>query len=252
MNCKSLPPLDDLQLLAYLDHEADERVIAHVQQCPACRMRAESLERTQLVLRANLYRASCPSTAQLRDFFYQLLSSAHAESIALHLEACPHCTREIFTDYVGSLLPTITTTAIRLLNSIKLSVATLVDSGAIATPAYAFRGGPEPRSSRLSQTHMFQVDDSMISLVVHNDLDLPSLLAIEGQALIADLSNESSPMQVHLWREDQLKALCVLDAAGDFAISRLVPGEYELILSSPLYKIKIPNFQVGTERPLAA
>lgn len=269
-------PVTDMDLLAYLDGEAANEVVAHVQSCPGCRARVQTLAQTQHALQQRLHRASCPESDDLRDFHFELLEPHHQQAIAQHLTFCPYCTRELFVDYVevslagtgqaqtkaGSDagettrvetgLDALRRGAEQFIERLRLGVATLVDSG--DAPAYALRTGPSAETP--PQTHMYQVDDSMISLVVYTDPELPDHMAIDGQALLMAEPGEMAPgdtdidaavpsLQVHLWHQEQLAAVCEIDDAGDFTIPRLTPGRYELIFSSPRYKIKIPRFPVG-------
>jgi hypothetical protein len=86
----------------------------------------------------------------------------------------------------------------------------------------------------------------MISLVAHGDHDRPDRVVIEGQALLGEVAADAPPTQAHLWQAGRLVRFCAVDAAGDFALRHLEPGQYELILSGPRFKIKLPEFTIGT------
>ena len=92
MTHKQRPELEDGQLLAYLDGEAEPEIVAHVAQCEACGRRARELARLQDRLAAGLYRHDCPATTDLGEYQMGLLPQAQAVIIGQHVEDCPHCT----------------------------------------------------------------------------------------------------------------------------------------------------------------
>jgi len=101
MTCALPPEPDDLQLLAYLDDEADASIAAHLQHCTHCRERANQLALLDDRLRNVSFRQSCPAPADLRDYAFDLLAKAEKRNIARHLQICPYCNRELVLDYAG-------------------------------------------------------------------------------------------------------------------------------------------------------
>ena len=59
MKCITSPALDNVGIAMYVDGEADETVIAHIQQCPFCRERARQWTLLQNSLRKQSYRIDC-------------------------------------------------------------------------------------------------------------------------------------------------------------------------------------------------
>ena len=95
MSCDEPPALSDLQLIAAIDGEAPPEVVRHLRSCPHCAERADALAQTQQHLRAQLYRAFCPSSQRLVEYRHGALGYEQRAAIATHVANCPHCTREL-------------------------------------------------------------------------------------------------------------------------------------------------------------
>ena len=241
MNCVSPPELDDRQLMAYLDGVADNKVATHLERCPYCREKADHLARLQDRMTVRLYRLTCPSPTELGEYHLGLLSPAHATLVSQHLAECPHCTREVaqLKDYLRDLAPSV---EFNPLERVKVLVARLARGGrwsggterAALAPAFAgLRGAQE-------EPYVYQVDDVQIAIEVQDDpehLDRKSLLG-----LVTGL--DAHGLTVHLWRAEQEAGTASVDEAGNFVISHLPPGSYELMLSGPEVEIHIQALEV--------
>lgn len=93
--CSHPPALDDLDLIAAIDEEADEAVMAHLRTCAACAERAREYGELQYLLRARLYRALCPTSEELAAFQQRMLEGGRRAQLAAHLAECPHCSYEL-------------------------------------------------------------------------------------------------------------------------------------------------------------
>jgi hypothetical protein len=90
--------LSEDALSAAIDGSADERVYAHLAQCPACQARLEAARATEQALRSRLHRFDCPSSQELADYHLGMLGivdAARDRAIIRHLEQCVACTAEI-------------------------------------------------------------------------------------------------------------------------------------------------------------
>ncbi len=107
MTCVSPPQPAEGDLLAYLDGEADDQVIAHLERCPHCRERARCLAHLQDRLMAQLYRFDCPSPEALGEYYLGVLSGDEAATVAWHLAECPRCAGEMaqLEGYLADLAP---------------------------------------------------------------------------------------------------------------------------------------------------
>ena len=234
MACVSLPELKDWELLTYIDGEADQRVVAHVERCAYCREKAHRLARFQHRLTAQLYRLTCPSSMKLGEYDLDLLPRDQAAVVARHLAECPHCTREVaqLRDYLTDMAPTLELGPLeRVREQVKVLVARLVSGGpggrplkrpALA-PAYAGVRGEE------EGPYVYQAGDVQIAIGV--------------QGLV--IGTEAGVVKAHLWQADQRVAAVPADELGNFVIPNLASGTYELILSGPEVEIHVPELQVG-------
>jgi hypothetical protein len=242
MDCVMPPKLDDRELLAYLDGEASHQVVAHLEQCPHCRERAEQLAQLQGRMTAELYRIGCPSTMELGEYHLGLLPGDRSAAVSRHLMECPHCSGEVaqLKGYLGELASELEFSPVE---QIKVLVARLVEGregrarpGApTLAPAYAgLRGGEEgPR--------VYQAGDAQIVIEVHDDAMQLGRKALLG--LIMGI--EPHDLVGHLWLGDRLVAQAPIDELGNLAITNLVPDSYELILKGPDLEIQIQNLDVG-------
>ena len=128
MTCMSPPELDDGILLTYLDGEADQKVAAHLEQCPHCRERAQRLGRLQERMGAEMYRIACPTPLELGEYHLGVLAGTQANVVARHLDDCPHCSREVsqLKTYLGDLSADL---EFSLAERIRVLVAKLVRPG---------------------------------------------------------------------------------------------------------------------------
>lgn len=242
MDCVLPPELDDRELLAYLDGEAGHPVVAHLEQCPHCRERAELLAQLQGRMTAELYRITCPSTMELGEYHLGLLPGDQSVAVTRHLIECPHCSGEVaqLKGYLGELAGDV---EFNLQEQIKVLVAQLVGGregrerpGAPAwAPAFAgVRGGEEgPR--------LYQAGDAQIVIEIQDDAVQPGRKALLGLVM----GIETRELVGHLWLGDQLVAQAPVDELGNLAITNLAPDSYELILKGPGLEIQIRDLDVG-------
>src|SRR4030095_4021821 len=103
----SLPPeLTDQQLWEALDGIADEATTSHLQQCPYCQNRAKAFEYMQNRLKSRLFRATCPPSLELAEFYMRTLPTSQMLTVSAHLRGCPHCAREVaeLGEFMGDLI----------------------------------------------------------------------------------------------------------------------------------------------------
>lgn len=247
MACVSSPEPDDQALLAYIDGEAGPEVQRHVEQCSHCQQRARQLAALQHRLTARLYRALCPTPHELGEHHLGILPPAQAEAVARHLADCPHCTREVdqLAEYLGKLAPSVETSLLeRVREGVRVLVARLVSGGpeipsvgqpALA-PVYAGIRGEE------REPCLYQANGIQVVIGIQADTEQPGSKAILG--LVTGL--DPSEVKAHLWRANRLVTTVPVDELGNFVISGLAPGSYELFLSGPEIEIHIQDLEIGT------
>jgi hypothetical protein len=247
MACVSPPELNDRELLTYIDGEADQQVVAHLERCSHCRQKAHRLARLQDRLTARLYRFTCPSPVELGEYHVGVLPRDQAAGVARHLAECPHCTREVtqLKDYLAELAPALGPSPLeRIKERARVLVARLVNGGWEAgllgqpalAPAYAGVRGEE------REPYLYQADDIQVAIEIQEDAEQPDRRVLLGLVI----GTEPSGVEAHLWQADQRVAVVPVDELGNFVIPDLAPGSYELILSGPEIEIHIQDLRVGT------
>jgi hypothetical protein len=247
MACVSSPEPDDQALLAYIDGEAEPEVQSHVEQCPRCRQRAQQLAAVQHQLTARLYRALCPAPQELGEYHLDLLPPEQAEAVTRHLTECPHCTREIeqLAGYTEKLALSVESSLLeRVREGVRVLVAKLVDGpgiGAMGRPALAAAYAGTRGEER--EPCLYEVDGIQIVIGVQPDDERADSQAILG--LVTGL--DPRQVKAELWQANRLVATALVDELGNFAISGLAPGRYELSLSGPQIEIHIQDLEIGSQ-----
>jgi anti-sigma factor RsiW len=93
--CLSPGEITPDQLMAYVDGDAPEPVVAHVRCCPACAAAAADLAWVQLRLRHAFARATCPGPETLGEYELDLLPPERRERIARHVRTCARCDADL-------------------------------------------------------------------------------------------------------------------------------------------------------------
>jgi anti-sigma factor RsiW len=238
MACVHPPELPDRQLLAYLDGEATARIVAHLSQCPACRQRARQLAHLQAALTSQLYRLECPTPHELGEYQLSVLTQAQAAAVAAHLIECPHCLAEVaqLNSYLADLSAELKTS---IVERARVLVARLIDGGNRAgapafAPAMAGIRGEDAEPS------IYQAGDLQITIMVEPDDERPGRQTLLG-LLVAAVPGD---LQAQLWQATQLVASAPVDAAGNFILANLTPGDYELTLYGPDLEIHVEALKV--------
>lgn len=241
--CIAPPELDEIELLTFVDGEADARVTAHIERCPHCSKRAQHLRHLQGRLTTRLYRVTCPPTVELGEYHLGLLPSEQAASVAQHLAECPRCSHEVaqLEDYLDELAPALEPSPlVEMKERVKVFVARLVQGGqetqSPLTPA------PVGVRGEAAGLYIYQAGDVEITIEVQDDAEHPGHKVILG--LITGLQ-DAQALEVHVWRGDERVTTEAVDDLGNFIVPNLPPTDYELILSTPETEIHIQDLAVG-------
>ena len=229
----SLPPaLTDQHLWEALDGIADESITSHLQKCPYCQSRANALENMQSRLKSRLFRATCPPSLELAEFFARTLPDPQKLIISAHVRGCPHCMREI-ANLTKSLGTDVIQVQDRSTGKTQVRVATPL--GGTST-AGALRGE--------NKIITLQVDDTVLTFDVQSEprgmISLLGQIAAEDQDLwtgaVVTLLQEGSPQQT-----------ASVSDLGAFHFSAIQPGESQLtIISLHDVIIKVPPLILKT------
>lgn len=236
MKCITSPALNDIEIMSYVEGEADESVVAHMRECPYCSERAAQWALLQKDLKKRLHRVDCPTSMELGDYHLGLLAAPQALLVAQHVRGCPLCRRE-----VAELEEFLSEPAQQpgFLGSIKALIASLVsgpgvDAGVASAPTFGgLRGdGEEP--------FIYQAGQVRIVIEVQDDVEQMGLKTLLG--LVTGLESNEFTIQVN--QGESVIATSSVDEIGNFIISHLSPGHYKLILNGPNMEIHVQSLPV--------
>ena len=239
MKCIFDNEVEESQLLAYLDHEANQDTVKHLEQCAYCLERANALARLHDHLTDNFYRVDCPTSLELGEYHLHMLTPAQMLVISQHVRDCPHCTREIeqLEEFLSDLTPD---AEINPLQKVKVLIARMVGerdgSSATSEPSFALRGESEGPIT-------FVVEDIVIVLdiqpVNNEKVNILGQVAADDQ----DLWTEAI---VELHQNNELQLSTIVDDLGAFQLEGVMPGLKELQVTSKNGSIVIiSNFKVS-------
>lgn len=232
--------ITDEKLLAYLDGEAESQIAAQIEESTEHLNRAKELARLQNRLMTRLYRRICPESTELGEYHLNLLSKKHAWAIKQHVAECPHCSRELaqLREFLGEERPTLEPA---LAEQMKELVAQLVSgprkgglSGVIGqSPVFGLRGDKQ-------DAQIYEADGVQVIIDIQKDAERPSLKNMLG--LITGIRAQA--YQINLYFEGEPVANTQVDDAGNFVVSAISSGEYQLTISGPGVEIQILSLRI--------
>ena len=232
MNCISPPELSEHQLLEYLDGEADEQIIQHLDRCEFCRDKADALKQLQAGLVARLYRITCPSPHDLGEYFLRVLPAPQMLLIAQHVRECPHCQREVAQ--LEAYLSDSGTPAQQGSPREMRIIASLIDAAAAPLSLRGEQKGPIT----------FDADGIVITLDVQPVAD--GQLSILGQ-VAADDQDEWTAARVELRQAEAPRSSASVDDLGSFRFEAVRPGSTKFIITaSNGITIETPDIDLTT------
>jgi hypothetical protein len=234
MKCISSPALDDTQVMRYVDGEADDPIVAHIKECLYCAEKASQWTVLQNRLRKQLYRSTCPTPMELGDYHLGLSPAPQVLVVAQHLRECPLCRREVAELEEFLAEPPSPTS---FLEPAKVIIARLLGEQAgepSSAPSFAGVRGEE------EEPFIYQAGDVRIVIEVQDDVEQMGLKTLLG--LVTGLETNEFTIQVS--QGDQVIATTSVDEIGNFIISHLTPGHYQLILDGPNMEIRIQSLPV--------
>jgi hypothetical protein len=214
MKCITSPALEDVEIAMYIDGEADEATVAHIQQCPFCSERAQGWARLQNRLRKQAYRANCPTPMELGDYHLKLLPARQALMVSAHLRECLLCKQEVavLDDFLTGLAPEIS-----LLGAVRVLIARLISGDGDLAPAALRGAGNEPLT--------YKANGILIVLDIQPTKE--GKASIFGQ-VASENQDGWTGARVELRKADQLQASTEVDDLGTFQYSDVIHGGQEL------------------------
>jgi hypothetical protein len=183
-----------------------------------------------------LYRTTCPETTVLGEYELGMLDKPLAAKIADHLGGCPHCRSELegLRTYLAELKPDI---SFSLTERVRVLIAELLPrpgANQLLRPAFAVRGNSSPLIE-------YQAGETSLSLEVEPDPVNEDRRMLMGLMMGAGGIGWSAS----LWSHGNPLDKTGVDELGNFILSGLAPGEYDLILSGEDVEIHVQSLAVA-------
>lgn len=187
-------------------------------------------------LTAALYRANCPDTMELGEYYLGMISETRAAFVEQHLKECPHCSREVaqldgFLAQVKSDLEYSTVERVKIW--IARRVPDLTAGVGDPAPAFALRGADDEADS--ARSLIFEAGDAQLMIEVQDEPGDTGRKTIIGLVIGIDPAG----IEARLWREGQPLSTTTIDDLGNFTFTDLESARYELILSGPGAEIHV-------------
>lgn len=233
ITCSLPPELTDQQLWEALDGIADEATSNHLQRCPYCQTRAKALENTQNRLKNRLFRATCPPSLELTEFYLRTLPAPQMLVVSGHVRACPHCSREMaqISEFMGADAVPLDQS---LLERAQVLVAHLVNGTSLASGA--LRG--ESRSVTL------EVDGAVITFMMESAPK--GMVSVLGQ-VAAEEQDAWTGAVVTLQQAGAPRQTTSVNDLGAFTFEAVQAGTGEFSITSLHNQIiKIPPLDIHT------
>lgn len=187
-------------------------------------------------LRRALYRAFCPDSMELGDYLLGEPSPERKTFIRAHLKECPHCRRELeqMQAFINETRPDL---ELSLVERVRILVARLVESSDISglSPALqSVRGGE-------GEVLTYESEGMKVILDIQTDPERADLKIIIGVLVGAE---EAGDFRAWLLQRGEQTGAATVDEFGNFELSSLLTGEYQLVLSGPGVEIRIEDLAV--------
>ncbi len=240
MTCIAPPALTDAVLLRYLDGEAADEVMNHLQACGSCRARTKELALVHGLFAKKLFRANCPTSSELGEYRLNILGVRASRQIKRHLDVCIYCPSELeeLDEYLGLVSSDINHSSSQRLRRL---VAQLLSSGSGIPPALpSFAPALSGVRGEGRRPVIYRVEDVQIALTTVPKPEMDGMNSILG--IVTALPDEGC--RALLVKDATVLAHSAVDAAGTFIFDALPAGKYKLILRCEEVEIVIEEFQV--------
>ncbi len=199
--------LHDGDLLAYIDGQADAQTAALIEDSPETMDRVREIKRLQARLSARLYRAECPETLVLGEYYQGLLHPDRASMVQRHLALCPYCRKEY------ARLQEFFEPPPGLMERARKVAASLVSTGQLALQ---LRGGEAPL--------LYVTENVQIALNIKADIRRPERKSLAGLVV----GRQADGWIVLLLKGGERIGAAPVDEMGNFLFAGLNAGDYEL------------------------
>jgi hypothetical protein len=243
MDCIYMTELSEFALMAYLEGEASQDVITHLEQCPHCAQKLKVLAGEQALLKTKLFRSTCPTPLELGEYQLDNLPQQERLAIARHIRDCPYCRAEVrqLEGYLKDLAFALDAPNISQTHPIRVLVARLLSgggTGAAQQPATASVWAGVRGSE--TEAQIYQADEVLITIEVQEDPRDPARKVLLGLII----GTEPIELEAHLWQQDQHVGSSTVEESGNFTLPGVEPGRFELSLRGRNMMVKIEDLEV--------
>jgi len=213
--------IEDGDLMAYVDGEADPWVREHVESCAACLSEATELGQVTQEVLDLMYRAFCPEPERLGQYHLKLLSANEELVMAAHLRKCEHCTEDLLL-LVGEDEPD---SLIMMVWEWFKDAAQVVEGVLMPSPRRR-AAGMRARGGKRA-TRNYAADG------VHVILDFQPVGRRRREGTLVGTIQSGvtgTGNQAWLFEEGEVPISTEVDALGTFIFDRVRPGNYDLAL----------------------
>ncbi|MBL7183288.1 MAG: hypothetical protein ISS50_02435 [Anaerolineae bacterium] len=216
--CVNSAEIEEGDLVAYVDGEADERVADHIRRCALCAEKAEAYRRIQEILGVVFYRASCPSPETLGDFYLNVLPPGQKLVVAKHLRECSHCAQELEEYSITSPEGV----SLGIIEHLKETITGVIE--ALLIPP---RPQPAAVRGRAAHQRFYRADALNVLIGFQSSAGRRGTLSgviIPPEQRLTSLAGT----QIGLFRQDEPMGSERVNELGHFVFEDILPGEYDL------------------------
>jgi hypothetical protein len=229
--CRRPPSPSEIDLIAVVDGEAEEAVIAHLRDCPHCAQRARDFDELQQLLRQRLYRILCPSSDDLLAYRQGWLDEQRTSDLRVHLRDCPHCGSELrLLDEAAGAPPWPPP-----ISRLRRLIATALP---IQRQPLAIYGGL--RGAGDGGQYAYRAEHLELTLDVQHVAGRPGRVVLVGMLFDEEAPpGEMQPATASLLEGDFVVSSATLDELGNFVLDDITPGDYSLSLRLPELEVVV-------------
>ncbi len=218
----------------FVHGEAGEHVAGHVGRCPVCGDEARDYGALSRVLRAGLFRATCPDSLVLGEYALDLLPPAERQAAAAHMVECPRCLVELRSLTTALSEDDEPIAAPGVLGVVRRLAATLLPR--TSGLALGLRGGESD-----AQTYSVQ---GIVQLTVNVQRAAPGAASSVISGLVQPGALDCEGVPVALFSGDDLLYTEAVDDLGNFAFADVPSGLYRIEINVPATIVVIDPLRV--------
>jgi hypothetical protein len=229
--CRCPPSPNEIDLIAAVDGEAEEEVVAHLRDCPHCAQRAREIDELQQLLRQRLYRILCPSSDDLLAYRQGWLDERRMSELRNHLRDCPHCGSELRLLDEAAGAPPWPPPISRLRRLIAMALPS-------QPQPLAVYGGL--RGAGYGGQYAYRAEHLELTLDVQRISGRPDRVVLVGMLFDEEAPpGELQRATASLLEGDFVVSSAALDELGNFVLDDIAPGDYSLSLRLPELEVVV-------------